>query len=170
MEKDNEIKTFNPIKPLPVKIRTVKEKSFPVKKGEKKMVTVAGYDKDNATAVTIDGTESKVQVIIVNDEEEDYSLIKTLHDVIALDKRKPQLVAEFKPPLYKEFTNSRGQILTHVKVGDKVKLKPIFSDEKAPRTLIVKEVRTASLYDMTIIVATFDNYYPTLTTRLEVCK
>lgn len=168
---DKEIKTFAPIKPLPVKIKT-KSTNLPVNKVEKKLIKAVArpiYDKDNATFVTIDGKESKVQVIILNDEEEDYDLIKTLHDVILLDKRKPQLIAEFRPPLYKEFTNSRGQILTHIKVGDSVKLKPIFSDEKAPK-LIVKDIRTASLFDMTVILATFDNYYPTLSNRLELCK
>lgn len=165
---EKEIKTFAPIKPLPVKIKT-KEKALPVSKKEKKIVMVANYDVNNTVSITIDGTESKVKVIIMKDEEEDFSLIKTLHDVIALDKRKPQLIADFKPKLYKEFTNSRGQIITHVKAGDKVKLKPKFSDDKAPE-LIVKDIRTASLFDMSVILATFDNYYPTLSNRLEICK
>lgn len=165
---EKEIKTLTPIKPLPVKIKT-KGKGLPVSKEEKKIVKSSDITDENSTNIRIDGQESKVFVTIVNDEEEDYSLIKTLHDVILLDKRKPQLVVGFKPTLYKEFTNSRGQIITHVQVGDKVKLKPKFEDRKAP-TLIVKDIRTASLFDMTVILATFDNYYPTLVNRLEVCK
>lgn len=168
---DKKIKTFAPIKPLPVKIKT-KATNLPISKEEKKTVKAVArpiYDKDNATFVTIDGKQSKVQVVIMNDEEEDYTLIKTLHDVIQLDKRKPQLIVGFTPYLYKEFTNSRGQIITHVQVGDKVRLKPEFEDKKAP-TLVVRDIRTAYLSDMTVILATFDNYYPTLSNRLELCK
>lgn len=111
-----------------------------------------------------------VKLILIEDDAEDYSSIKTLEDVINLDKTKPHLIAGFIPSLYEEFMDGNRTIKPHVKVSDFVKVKRKFIDTKGDIPRQVTSLYFKSLNDMTVVIATLadNDYY--LSNRLEVCK
>jgi hypothetical protein len=98
-----------------------------------------------------------VQIALTQDDEVIYEDIKTLEDVVHLDKAKPNLVAYFVPPLHKSFLDAKGEhINPFVKKGDKVKVAPEFASAKDTELgiQIVKRVYFKSLNNMTIIMVT----------------
>jgi hypothetical protein len=121
--------------------------------------------------VTTINIENGVKLVLAEDEEEDYTKIFTLEDVIKLDKKKPNLIVEFVPPLFKEYTNARAEIKTHVKVNDEVVVKDKFvhSSSNNDKTKVLS-LHFKSLNNMTVIIAKLSNNNYELSNRLEVCK
>ena len=112
-----------------------------------------------------------VTIILAPDNEENYSKLSTLEDVILLDKRKPSNVAGFHPPLFTEFINkSTNSIKTHVKVNDIVKVKRLYMDKKEDLPREVVSMYLKALNNMTVIIATLNDGDYHLSNRLEVCK
>ena len=112
-----------------------------------------------------------VTIVVTKDSEEDYNKIETLQDVILLDKRKPNNIVGFDPPLFTDFINkASGTIKTHVLVGETVVCMKKFSDSKGHIPRIVKSLYLKALNNMTIIIATLsdDDFY--IASRLEKIK
>lgn len=124
---------------------------------------------DGVKTVSVDLTRG-VKLILIEDEAEDYSNIKTFEDVITLDAVKPHLIAGFIPSLYDEFVDGNRNIKPNVKVQDFVKVKRKFIDAKGDIPRQVVSLYFKSLNDMTVIIAKLadDDYY--LSNRLDVCK
>lgn len=104
------------------------------------------------------------------DTEENYDNIKTLEDVLALDRKKPNILLGIKPPLFSAFKplGSPININTYVSKGDNVIYrKPEFSPIKENPILIVDNVIIKSLGSMSVIVAEFNNGDFSLTNLLK---
>lgn len=115
--------------------------------------------------------ENNVSVILVKDLEEDYSTIKTIHDVLELDKKKPNNIVGLLPAIYYEFIDRANKTInTFVKVGDLVTVNRKFMDKKGDIPRQVKKVYSKSLNNMTVILAELDDKEVYLTNRLIVCK
>jgi hypothetical protein len=112
-----------------------------------------------------------VIVLLVPDEEEDYSKINTLFDLINLDLRKPNLIAGFEPPLYKDFVDTFNKsIKTFVKVDDLVTVKAKYEDNRGHIPRQVKDLYLKTLNNMTVIIAILNDNDYCLTNRLEIYK
>lgn len=112
-----------------------------------------------------------VTLIVTKDEEEDYSKLETLDDIILLDKRKPNNIVGFNPPLFKDFINkATGAINTSVSVGESVVCVKKFMDKRGHIPRIVKSLYLKSLNNMTIVIAILndDDFY--IANRLEKAK
>lgn len=111
-----------------------------------------------------------VTVKLVNNIEEDYSHLKTLQDIVELDKKNPNLIYGFDPPLFLEFVNKgTGELKTYVNIGDIVILKPKYAkDINIPRT--VKDLYLKSLNDRTAIIAELNDGDLEIASRLQLCK
>ena len=115
--------------------------------------------------------ENNVSIVLVKDVEEDYTTIKTIHDVLELDKRKPNNIVGLLPAIYYEFIDRANKTLnTFVKVGDLVTVNRKFMDKKGDIPREVKRVYAKSLNNMTVILAELDDKEVYLTNRLIVCK
>lgn len=134
----------------------------------KKQVPAIDLDNPNYVKHNLD---KGVTLVLVKDHEEDYSKLKTVQDVIDLDKRKPNVIVGFNPPLYFEFINKGKQCLTsNVDVGDIVTVKAKFKDNKGHIPRVVQSLYFKSLFDMTVIVAVLNDNDFCLANRLEICK
>ena len=115
--------------------------------------------------------ENNVSVVLVKDAEEDYSEIKTIHDVLDLDKKKPNNIVGLIPAIYYEFIDRQNKTLnTFVKVDELVTVKSKFMDKKGHIPRQVKKVYAKALNNMTVIIAELDDNEIYLTYRLEICK
>lgn len=104
------------------------------------------------------------------DKEENYDNIKTLEDVLKLDRKKPNILLGIKPPLFSAFKpiGSPININTYVSKGDTVVYsKPEFSPIKENPVLVVENVIIKSLGTMSVIVAEFSNGDFSLTNLLK---
>ena len=103
------------------------------------------------------------------DTEEDYDTLKTLQDVLALYRKKPNVILGVDPPLYSAFVSSANQsIETYVDIGDQVVYKNKgFSPDKKNNPMIVSNVEIKSLRNMSVIIATFDDGEFSITNHLK---
>ena len=104
------------------------------------------------------------------DKEENYDNIKTLEDVLMLDRKKPNVLLGIKPPLFSAFkpVGSPININTYVSKGDTVIYrKPEFSPIKGNPVLMVDNVIIKSLGNISVIVAEFSNGDFSLTNLLK---
>ena len=102
-----------------------------------------------------------VTVYFNNDPEEDFSIISTLDDVLALDTKKPGLIKAVKPPLYSVFHGANNKTLEpYVVVGDKVKYrKQIYAPAECDidTEFEVISVELVSLGNMSVFSARLNN-------------
>lgn len=94
----------------------------------------------------------------------------TLRDIIEIDNIKSDLIHSFHPPLYKDFITSKGQINTIINIGNIVKVKRKFMDEKEDIPREVTDLYFKSLNNMTVIVAVLNDNDFYVANRLEICK
>lgn len=112
-----------------------------------------------------------VSVICVKKDDIKYDEIKTLNDVIFLDNTRPDIIINFQPPLYKDFVNKQNQSIdTIIKIGDIVKVKNKYLDNKGEIPREVINLYFKSLNNMTVIVAVLNDNDFYIANRLEKCK
>lgn len=151
MEKENKPLLFKNLSTT----KTINESSASKEEKESVGVEFVKSIKANSKEVAI---KKDVTMLVVLDEEEDYSTIKTITDVLALDARKPNNIIGFIPALHESFINKvKKTLLTHVNIGDTVIMKPKYTDEKGKIPRKVKDLYFKSLNNMTIIIAILDD-------------
>ncbi len=160
MEEQNKKILFTSVK--------LKEDSIEPVPFSRKEVRVPSLDNSNYISIPL---KHGVLLTVTKDSEEDYSKIETLQDIILLNKRKPNNIVGMSPPLFPEFINkTTNSINTGVSIGDSVKCKAKFMDNKGNKPRQVKDLYLKGLNNMTIVVATLedDDFY--IANRLEKCK
>jgi hypothetical protein len=146
-----------------------KKEPLPSKKSSRSAVVPQSI-KPNASHVH-HKLNNGVVVILVKDAEEDYSTIKTIQDVLELDKKKPNNIVGLNPPIYHEFIDrAKKTINLFVNEGDLVTVNRKFMDKKGDIPRRVEKVYIKSLNNMSVIVAQLDDKELCLTNRLIVCK
>ena len=135
--------------------------------------------KETGVKVTPKKTKVKGKHILINDvyfvfdeedTEENYDNVTTLEDVLALDRKKPNILLGVIPPLFSAFVpvGEPINIQTYVSKGDSVVYrKKEFSPIKENPTLLVTNLLVKSLGTMSVIIAEFDNGDYSLTNLLK---
>lgn len=136
----------------------IPKESFPNKNTTKKLVSKKFVIPDNSIQIPV---FKNSKVILDNSIPIDNNIKLQLLRVLEIDKEYPSGILGFNPPLYKEFITKAGDINTHVKINQEVKLKLKFKKEINEKR-IVKDLYFTSLNDITVIIAKLDNndYYP----------
>lgn len=112
-----------------------------------------------------------VTVLFVKDSEEDYSKLKHLNDVVELDLRKPGVLADFRPPLFKEYINRVNHTIeTFAKIGDIVTIDRKYLDPKGDVPRRVIDLYFKSLNNMTVVMVKLEDGDINLSNRLVLCK
>lgn len=112
-----------------------------------------------------------VSITMVKDDTIHYDEIKILNDVIFLDTVRPDLIISFHPPLYKDFVDKQKQSIdTIVKVGDIVKVKSKYIDNKGDIPREVINLYFKSLNNITVVIAVLNDNDFYVANRLEKCK
>ena len=135
--------------------------------------------KEKGVKVTPNKTKLKGKHILINDvyfvfdeedTEENYDNVSTLEDVLALDRKKPNILLGVVPPLFSAFVpvGEPINIQTYVNKGDSVVYrKKEFSPIKENPALLVDNVVIKSLGNMSVIIAEFSNGDFSLTNLLK---
>lgn len=112
-----------------------------------------------------------VSITMVKNSTVIYEEIKTLNDVIFLDTVRPHLIVCFHPPLYKDFVDKQKQSIdTIIKVGDIVKVKSKYIDNKGDIPREVTNLYFKSLNNMTVVIAVLNDNDFYVANRLEKYK
>lgn len=168
MEKTNKPLEFTNISNVEVR-NTVKDKPKVARKSKIKLLSLAELE----NAFTVISLERDTRVALVPSKEEDYSTIKTIHDIIELDKRNSNLIAQFYPPLSSKFIDIvNASINTHIKVGDTVNVKKFYrtSDVIDEKPRVVTKLYLKALNNMTVIIAVLEDNDFYLTYYLQKTK
>lgn len=124
-------------------------------------------DEKNLIEIKLD---KGVTIKLVKDNAFLFTKELNLKDIIEIDNAKPDLIHSFHPPLYKDFITSKGQINTHVNIGNIVKVKRKFMDDKEDIPREVTNLYFKSLNNMTVITAVLNDNDFYVASRLEICK